>query len=106
MRSKSFCFTLNNYSEEEDVELEAKLNELAAYWIIGREEGESGTPHLQGYFQLRKRAYIRQLRDLFSPRCHYEVARGTPKQNRAYCSKDGDFREGGEFPCRGKEKTK
>jgi len=68
MRSKSFCFTLNNYTEEEDVEFEAKLNELAAYWIIGREEGESGTPHLQGYFQLRKRAYIRQLRDLFSPR--------------------------------------
>ncbi len=106
MRSKSFCFTLNNYTEEEDVELEAKLNELAAYWIIGREEGESGTPHLQGYFQLRKRAYIRQLRDLFSPRCHYEVARGTPKQNRAYCSKDGDFREGGEFPCRGKEERR
>jgi len=64
------------------------------------------TPHLQGYFQLRKRAYIRQLRDLFSPRCHYEVARGTPKQNRAYCSKDGDFREGGEFPCRGKEERR
>jgi len=48
MRSKSFCFTLNNYTEEEDVEFEAKLNELAAYWIIGREEGESGTPISKG----------------------------------------------------------
>jgi len=66
MRSKSFCFTLNNYTEEEDVEFEAKLNELAAYWIIGREEGESGNSPSPRVLPIRKRAYIRQLRDLFS----------------------------------------
>jgi len=65
------------------------------YWIIGREVGESGTPHLQGYVSLRKRRTFVYVRDKLSNRCHLESSRGTARQNREYCIKGGNFVEGG-----------
>lgn len=49
-RVKRFCFTLNNYNDD-DLE---KLKEYAQQWcqfaIIGKEIAPTtGTPHLQGY---------------------------------------------------------
>jgi len=91
-----FCFTLNNYVEEEDVpRISAWCEEEAKYWIIGREVGDSGTPHLQGYFSLRRRRSFLYVRSKLSNRCHIESSRGTARQNREYCSKGGNFIEGG-----------
>lgn len=45
-KTRSYCFTLNNYSHEEI----AQLQECDAKYIVwGKEVGESGTPHLQGF---------------------------------------------------------
>jgi len=95
-RSLHYCFTLNNYVEEEDIpRLSVFFEEEAKYWIIGREIGDGGTPHLQGYASFRKRLSFSYVRDKLGTRCHIEGSRGTARQNREYCSKGGNFIEGG-----------
>lgn len=93
----AFCFTLNNYNGSEYDEIVSKIQSSSIYYIIGKEVGESGTPHLQGYFVLGKRCRIASLKNKINPRAHFEVARGTAVDNRAYCSKDNDFIEGGDI---------
>lgn len=95
--AKNWIFTLNNWSEEEFKTLEDFAKRNAVYAIIGKETGEGGTPHLQGYVYLTKRKRLEQLKRL-SRRCHWEKAKGTPEQNRQYCSKDQDFTEYGVCP--------
>jgi len=91
-----FCFTLNNYVEEEDLpRITAWFEQEAKYWIIGREVGDSGTPHLQGYASLKRRYTFDVIKHQLGPRAHLERANGTARQNRVYCSKSGNFEEGG-----------
>jgi len=97
-RAFHWCFTLNNYSEDEYTKIIESAEESTKYWIIGKEIGDSGTPHLQGYVSLRRRSSLSYVRNLFGSRIHFEVARGSARQNREYCSKDGNFREGGNIP--------
>lgn len=96
---KHWCFTLNNYTQAEQIHLSTLINnDQVNYLIYGREVGDNNTPHLQGFisFSLRKR--LNNVKDLIGARCHLEAARGTPAQNREYCSKDGDFDEYGTLP--------
>jgi len=102
-RKYHYCFTLNNYTEDEYNKIIEAAERSTKYWIIGKEVGDSGTPHLQGYFSLRRCGNLRHVRNLFGPRIHFEVARGTARQNRQYCVKDGDFREGGNIPSEPKQ---
>lgn len=94
MTSRRWCFTLNNYTPEE----EAALQQLECrYMVYGREVASTGTPHLQGFvvFPSNKRdAAVRRL----LPRAHVEAARGTTEQAVTYCKKDGNFWEGGNVP--------
>lgn len=92
---RHFCFTLNNYDEGAFASIKEFLEQESKYWIIGREVGESGTPHLQGYASLRGRHSFDHVRNKLGTRCHVERARGTARQNREYCCKDGNFTEGG-----------
>lgn len=48
----SWCFTLNNYTDDEHDDFLVWATTECAYAIIGREEGDEETPHLQGYFRL------------------------------------------------------
>lgn len=46
--AKDWCFTLNNYSDEEYEALLAKYEDQASqirYIVIGKEVGANGTPH-------------------------------------------------------------
>lgn len=70
------------------------------YHCFGEEVGANGTPHLQGYVYMRNACSMGRLRDVL-PGGHFEVARGTPVQNRDYCSKDGIFTEEGALPAQG-----
>ena len=73
------------------------------YLVIGKEIGESGTPHLQGYVVFDQPVRLNALKRI-SPRAHFEIAKGTTEQNRTYCTKDNDFAESGVIPLTAKEK--
>jgi len=95
---KAYCFTLNNYTEDEYANIKRVCESESLYAIVGREVGEHGTPHLQGYIRFKKSYRFHTIKDRYLPRCHIEVAAGSPHSNRIYCSKDGNFEEFGELP--------
>lgn len=96
IRSRAYCFTYNNYTEED---LQKLLNySLANYVIIGREIAPTtGTPHLQGYMRFTNAIRFVSLVKAF-PGVHFEVAKGTFEQNVNYCCKENNFVERGERP--------
>jgi len=97
----------------------------ARYCVCGLEEGEVGlTPHLQGYIYFPTVKSLAQVVRLLrsSGLCperfghawssapseetkraypHLEVARGTPEQNKAYCTKADLWAEAGKMPKQG-----
>jgi len=95
-RLSHIVFTFNNYVEEEAVPRLTELFEREAkYYVFGREVGESGTPHLQGYCSFSGRHSFEHVRNLLGPGIHFERAKGTARQNRIYCTKAGNYVEGG-----------
>lgn len=97
-RYLGWCWTLNNPSEEDHAELQ-KLQDSAVYkyLVFGRETGEEGTPHLQGYIMLKLKKALSGVKKLIT-RAHWESQRGTFTQAIEYCKKDGDFFEDGVPP--------
>lgn len=88
VRSKRWTFTLNNYTEENELQVQALLDgQVVSYLIYGREVGESGTPHLQGYLETSTKVSFRTVKDLM-PTAHLEKARGSLQSNRTYCTKE------------------
>lgn len=98
MRSRGYCFTINNYTDN-DIDRLLKLPNR--YLVFGFETGKNGTPHIQGYVYSQEAKTISSLKR-FLPRAHLEKANGTPKQNRDYCTKDGEYYEFGSLPEQGK----
>ena len=84
--SKKWCFTLNNYTDEEYGAVVQCFDGCASKYIIGDEVGENGTPHLQGYVEFKSR--VRPLSLKLSNRIHWEKARGSGDDNFQYCSKE------------------
>jgi len=98
--SRYWCFTLNNYTDEDQARLRAVD---CTYLIFGREVGEQGTPHLQGFVITHTRIRLAQVKVLLgTDRVHVEKARGSPEQADDYCKKDGDFECIGTPPARRK----
>jgi len=97
-KAKGFCLTINNWTQEIYDKLVAEKTD---YKIIGKEVGESGTPHLQAYIFNRNTLRFSTLKKKY-PTAHIETAKGTPADNKKYCSKDGDFFEEGECPKNGR----
>lgn len=98
-RAKHWCFTLNNYSEANQDELRILFeSEGVVYLVFGRETGEQGTPHLQGFISLATRKTFNQIKSFLPDGAHIEKAHGTPSQASSYCKKDGDFEEFGDVP--------
>jgi len=99
-RSRSFVFTVNNYTEN-DIETLKSLDYV--YLIFGYERGESNTPHLQGFIHFRNALRFSTLKQ-WLPRAHWEKRKGSIQQAADYCKKEGNFQEFGEIPSDPKDK--
>ncbi|AUW34331.1 replication-associated protein [Circovirus sp.] len=95
---RHICFTLNNYTQDEWDDL---LEQPSNYTIMGKEVGEKGTPHIQGYMEFKNPIRFDTLKKRF-PRIHVEERKGTAKQASDYCKKDSDYVEKGELSNQGK----
>lgn len=94
-----YTFTLNNYNDGHITLLRdlTTRNDSFTYIIYGKEVGEKGTPHLQGYIQLSGGKRLRTVKNLMGlPTLHLEAAMGSDEHNFNYCSKDNNFEEYGE----------
>lgn len=105
--AKNWCFTLNNPTDDEKRGLSELFGNEASgirYLVFQQEVGEEGqTPHIQGYISFEGRKGLAGVKKLVGDRAHVEVARGSPKQNRDYCTKpetrvEGSMEEYGELP--------
>lgn len=95
-KSKYWCFTINNWDEMDVAVLRNIMDGgLVNYLVFGREVGENGTPHLQGYVEFKSRWDLRRCQGNFVMGAHYEPRRGTPQEASDYCKKDGDWEESG-----------
>lgn len=89
-RLRNVCFTLNNWTDDEraDVVRFAGLD-YVSYLIFAEETGESGTPHLQGYFEMTKQLSLSTLKKIPGlERAHLEKANGSAADNLKYCTKE------------------
>lgn len=84
-QSKYWCFTLNNYTPEDENRLSLVKNIPGAYLIYGHEVGESGTPHLQGFVSFQSRKRLPQVIAVLG-QCHCSMARSVSKSIE-YCKK-------------------
>lgn len=102
VQSRNFCFTLNNYT---DLEVENVKKTKCRFIQFGKEIGEEGTPHLQGFVCFESAKTLSAVKKcLQTQRVHLEIARGNVEQNLAYTGKDGDIFRSGDPPKTQKEK--
>lgn len=97
-KSKYWCFTLNNYSDLEYGQIAAIFSDESKevnYLIVGKEVGETGTAHLQGYIEFSTRIRLPAVKERVCQRAHFERRRGSPTEAADYCKKDKDFIEYG-----------
>lgn len=88
--SKRWCFTVNNYDFDTVKEISSKVPDLCDVYIVAKEVGKNGTPHLQGYVEFKIKC---RPRNLFknTNKFHWEKAKGNRNQNFEYCKKDDDL---------------
>lgn len=86
--AKRWCFTLNNYTEEEICSIVPIIKKKCSIGCIGKEIGENKTPHLQGYIEFKTKT--RPLTHFKTKRIHWEKCKGDRQSNIDYCSKDGN----------------
>lgn len=84
--SVRWCFTLNNYTEDEKLQISSIVPNFCKYYIVGEEVGENGTPHLQGYIEFKTKKRPKSIFD--NVRIHWEKSKGTREDNTTYCSKE------------------
>nr|WAE43028.1 MAG: replication associated protein [Cressdnaviricota sp.] len=94
--SRGWTFTLFDYSEDDEINISGIE---CRYVCFGREIcPTTNRQHLQGYFYTTTPIRFRGAKSLLPISAHVEKARGSPEQNRTYCSKEGNFNEFGNLP--------
>jgi len=96
MSFRACCFTINNPQTSEIETLKRNIQTFCKYGIFQIERGANGTKHVQGFAYGDKRR-VSGWRSIISNRAHIESARGSPAQNKQYCSKE-ETREPGTEP--------
>jgi len=97
-RSRTWCFTINNYN---DSDIDNLLSMTFRYLVFGFEEGQKKTPHIQGYVYFYDAKTVSSVNKKI-PRAHLEQSKGSYEQNYNYCTKEGDYYEIGDPPDQGK----
>lgn len=93
-RSRAYCWTVNNPTEDEILVPQSWEASTYTYLCYQLEEGTEGTRHLQGYTSFKNQMPFETFCSWFPRRPHVEKAMGTAKQNKAYCSKSEGRIEG------------
>lgn len=89
-KSRAYCFTINNYTDEEIGTLEQEFT-LAVDYAMQEEVGKEGVTHLQGFIRYKNPRSFASMKKL-CPRAHWEKTRSC-KASKLYCSKE-DTRNG------------
>ena len=94
--AKNWCFTWNNYPEDWKDQIKDKIRDYGlakatscTYIVVGKEVGESGTPHLQGFVTFDK-AVSKPAQNLFQ--AHWEVAKNVVAASE-YCKKGSQSKQ-------------
>ncbi len=89
---KRWHFTLNNPTANELRHGKEMLTtDSCEFVVVGTEVGDRGTPHLQGFINMKAKMRLTTMKRWLSGRAHFDVAKGTDLQNDEYCSKEGDI---------------
>lgn len=84
IRGRTWCFTLNNYLEE-DIDTITQEFDCAKKYRIQEEVGEDGTPHLQGFVEFNDAKSFLKMKKICA-KAHWEKARNK-KAAYNYCKK-------------------
>ena len=89
---RNWVFTINNYCPAECslVESLAARQEILKLFV-GKEVGEEGTPHLQGYVSFNENTSRTHVERLLGGRAYINKAHGGWRQNYDYCTKQNDI---------------
>lgn len=96
-RSRGWCFTINNPEEGTKEKL---TNIKCQYMICGEEIAPTtGTKHIQGYVYFSDAKTFSAVQKKIQG--HLEPARGSPIENKRYCTKVNTYLEQGTIPNQG-----
>lgn len=98
-RYRNVVFTLNNPCVEEWDHIWAGTE--FSYLVMGKEFGESGTPHIQGYAEFTMQQRFNSVKRILGKRSWFQPRFGSPKQASDYCKEDGNFTERGRLSVPG-----
>lgn len=90
--ASNWCFTLNNYTDEDIKILNSSIDPRIKAWVFQEETGENGTPHLQGYMNFGKDKVRPMSIFSYTKRISWSATRNI-KNAIAYCCKE-DTRTG------------
>jgi hypothetical protein len=99
-RCARYVFTINNPTEGDLQAVQALVNsEAVLIATVGQEEGEHGTPHLQGFAVLGAPCTRRQFEAAIGGRGYVAAMVGSVPANKRYCAKGGNVlvEKGGEL---------
>ena len=83
-----WLFVLNNYTNEDISSIVPTLSEECKILSIGKEIGESGTPHLQGYCEFKRKIRPKSLG--LTQRIHWGDKDGRPCKK--HCSREANLK--------------
>lgn len=86
-RSRGWCLTINNFTEEEKQKVKDVIEINCECGIAEIEHLNEGTPHIQCYMYFKNAKKFSQMKKIFV-RAHIEKAEGNWQENFKYCSKE------------------